>query len=160
MALNKGVRTGLFFGTTSGVITPSGLLVGLAAGTGSASTVISGILIVAIADSLSDALGIHLSEESNAHNSATHVWTATVATFISKLLVALTFVVPFLVLPLQSAIVAALVWAVLLLSLMSWQIARMQQTRALPVIGEHLAVATAVIVASHFVGQWIGRVTG
>lgn len=158
MALNKGLRTGLFFGTTSGVITPSGLMVGLAAGTGSASTVISGILIVAIADSMSDALGIHLSEESNARNSASQVWTATAATFVSKLLVALTFVVPFLLLPLQGAIVAALLWAVVLLTVMSWQIARLQGTRALPVIGEHLLVATAVIIASHLVGQWIGKV--
>jgi VIT1/CCC1 family predicted Fe2+/Mn2+ transporter len=155
MKLNDGVRTGLFFGTTSGVITPCGLLVGLAAGTGSIATVVSGILIVAIADSLSDALGIHLSEESRSGQSAAHVWTATAATFFSKLVVALTFVLPFLLLPMQSAIIAALLWGALLLTVMSQQIARLQQVAPLPVIAEHLTVASVVIVLSHLVGVWI-----
>ena len=64
MAANDGIRVGLFFGTTSGVITTCGLLVGLASGTGSLAAVLGGILVIAVADSMSDALGIHLSEES------------------------------------------------------------------------------------------------
>jgi len=157
MTLNDGARTGVFFGATSGVITPCGLLTGLAAGTGSMSTVVSGILIVAIADSMSDALGIHLSEESGANHSTAHVWTATAVTFLTKLVVALTFILPFFLLPLDAATIAALAWGALLLALMSWQIARLQQTAPWPVIAEHLGVATAVILASHFVGLWIGR---
>ncbi|GAB3280708.1 hypothetical protein [Parahaliea aestuarii] len=155
MKLNDGARTGFFFGATSGVITPCGLLVGLAAGTGSVTTVISGILIVAIADSMSDALGIHLSEESGAGNSHRRVWIATITTFITKLLVALTFVLPFLILPMDGAIIAALLWASILITFMSWQIARLQGERAGPVVAEHLLVTAAVVVVSHLVGIWI-----
>ena len=57
------IRKGLGFGLTSGVITTLGLLVGLNAGTHSKKIVLGGILLIAIADALSDALGIHISEE-------------------------------------------------------------------------------------------------
>jgi vacuolar iron transporter family protein len=54
---------GLSFGLTSGVITTLGLIVGLHAGTHSRAAVLGGIFTIAIADSLFDALGIHLAEE-------------------------------------------------------------------------------------------------
>ena len=47
---NKGARTGIFFGATSGVITTIGLIVGLHAGTQSMVAVLGGILVVAFAD--------------------------------------------------------------------------------------------------------------
>jgi len=56
-------KIGFSFGLTSGVITALGLMVGLNAGTHSRLAVIGGILTLAIADSFSDALGIHFSEE-------------------------------------------------------------------------------------------------
>jgi hypothetical protein len=58
------VRKGVSFGLTSGVITTLGLIVGLHSGTHSKIAVISGILTIAIADAMSDALGMHISEES------------------------------------------------------------------------------------------------
>ena len=58
------LRIGFSFGLTSGIITTLGLMVGLHAGTHSRLAVIGGILTIAIADAFSDALGIHISEES------------------------------------------------------------------------------------------------
>ena len=157
MSMNEGVRVGLFFGTTSGVITTCGLLVGLASGTGSLSTVLGGILVIAIADSMSDALGIHLSEESGAGNSAAHVWTATLATFLAKFLVAASFALPFMVLELGSGIVAALAWGGMLLTVLSWKLARIQGEHPLPVVAEHLLVAVVVVALSHGVGLWVNN---
>ena len=54
------------FGLTSGIITTLGLIVGLHSGTHSKLAVIGGILTIAMADAFSDALGIHVSEESEA----------------------------------------------------------------------------------------------
>lgn len=60
------LKTGFSFGTTSGVITTLGLMVGLHAGPHSKLAVIGGVLT--IADALSDAMGIHVAEESeNTH---------------------------------------------------------------------------------------------
>ncbi|MCB7130183.1 MAG: hypothetical protein J3T61_11670 [Candidatus Brocadiales bacterium] len=61
--LNHSIRTGLSFGLTSGIIMTLGVVVGLHAGTHSKIAVLGGILIIAIADASSDALGIHIAEE-------------------------------------------------------------------------------------------------
>ncbi len=53
---NKGARTGVFFGATSGVITTVGLIAGLYAGTESVVAVLGGILVIAVAHAMSDAL--------------------------------------------------------------------------------------------------------
>ena len=67
--MNHSIKTGFSFGLTSGIITTLGLIVGLNSGTGSKLVVLGGILTIAIADAFSDALGIHISEESeNKHN--------------------------------------------------------------------------------------------
>ena len=79
--LKSSLKTGLSFGLTSGVITTLGLMVGLHSGTHSKSVVLGGILTIAVADSLSDALGIHVAEESKNHGSHRDIWEATLATF-------------------------------------------------------------------------------
>ena len=157
MAIADGIRVGLFFGTTSGVITTCGLLVGLAAGTGSLEAVLGGILVIAVADAMSDALGIHISEESAPDSDARHVWTATIVTFLSKLVVAASFALPFFFAPLQPATFLALGWGAFLLIALSWQLARLQSEAPLPIIAEHFLVGTIVVVLSHGVGLWVAH---
>ncbi|HIE31931.1 MAG TPA: hypothetical protein EYP67_06070, partial [Methanosarcinales archaeon] len=62
--MRHSLKTGFSFGLTSGIITTLGLMVGLHSGTHSELVIIGGILTIAIADAFSDALGIHVSEES------------------------------------------------------------------------------------------------
>ena len=83
---------------------------GLHAGTHSKLAVVGGILTVAVADALPDALGIHMSEEAECIHSAKEVWEATAAMFLSKLAFTLTFLVPVLLLDLQMAIATSVVW--------------------------------------------------
>ena len=90
--------TGFSFGLTCGVITPLGLMVGLNAGMHSRLAVIGGIVTIAVADALSDALGIHVAEESKNNGSVSEVWESTIAALLAKFLTALTFVVPVLLL--------------------------------------------------------------
>lgn len=156
--MRDGIRVGLFFGTTSGVITTCGLLTGLAAGTQSLAAVLGGILVIAVADSLSDALGIHLSEESAPDTGQRHVWLATASTFVAKFLVASSFALPVAMLPLNQGVPAALLWGALLLALLSWQLARMQGERPGPIILEHLVIGVVVIGLSHAVGLWVNRI--
>ena len=63
------IKKGLGFGLTSGIITTLGMMVGLHSSTHSDKVVIGGILIIAVADAMSDALGIHISEETDARKS-------------------------------------------------------------------------------------------
>lgn len=147
-------KTGLSFGLTSGVITTLGLMVGLHSGTHSRAIVISGILTIAIADAMSDALGIHVSEESKNSGPSRQIWEATLATFVAKFVIAATFVVPVALGPLDQAIVISVVWGLLLLTALSFFIARAQAIAPWRVISEHLLIALGVVAVTHVVGDW------
>jgi len=140
---------------TSGVITTLGLMVGLHSGTHSRTVVIGGILTIAIADAMSDALGIHVSEESKNSGSTRQIWEATLATFMAKFVIAVTFVVPVTVLPLDDAIVMSVVWGLLLLTILSYFLAKAQAVPPWKVIGEHLMIALCVVAITHVVGDWV-----
>jgi VIT1/CCC1 family predicted Fe2+/Mn2+ transporter len=113
-------KTGFSFGLTSAIITTLGLMVGLQAGTQSRLAVIGGILTIAVADAFSDALGIHISQESEAENKPRVIWEATLATFLSKFLFALTFVIPVLYLPLSLAVFISMLWGLFCLGIFSF----------------------------------------
>ncbi len=149
------LRIGISFGLTSGVITTVGLLVGLSSGTDSRAAVLGGVLTIALADSFSDALGIHVSEESEGIHTSREIWTATFATFAAKLVTALTFAVPVLLLSLDVAVVVSLAWGGCALTLLSFELARHQGVAAGPLIVEHLGVAALVVAAAHLVGLGI-----
>ncbi len=153
--MKDSLKTGITFGLASGVITTLGLMVGLDSGTHSRTVVIGGILTIAIADAFSDALGIHISEESENVHTQTQIWVSTAATFIAKFCFALTFVVPVLLFPLATAILVSIVWGLSVLTLLSYYLAREQKTSPWLVIGEHLAIAAIVIAATRFSGRWI-----
>jgi len=154
---NDGARTGLFFGATSGVITTIGLIIGLNAGTGSMAAVLGGIFVIAIADAMSDALGIHLAEEADPNATTRHIWAATVSTFLNKFFFALSFAVPLLLLPLDQAVIASLLWAMLVIVILSYFLARAQQASPIMIIGEHLGIAIIVVVLSHLIGVWVSE---
>jgi len=148
-------KTGLSFGLTSGVITTLGLMVGLHSGTHSRAIVIGGILTIAIADAMSDALGIHVAEESKNSGPTGQIWEATMATFVAKFVIALTFLIPVMVRPLDQAIAISVLWGLLMLALLSFFIARAQAVPPWKVIGEHLLIALCVVAITHYVGDWV-----
>ncbi len=153
---SDGARTGLYFGATSGVITTLGLLTGLYAGTGAVTAVLGGILVIAVADSMSDALGIHLAEEADPNKSSAHVWSATISTFVAKFVFAISFAVPLLLLPLRTAVIASVVWGMSVITVLSYFLAKSAQERPLPIILEHLGIAMLVVLLSHLIGAWVG----
>lgn len=154
---NDGARTGLFFGATSGVITTIGLIAGLHAGTNSVTAVLGGILVIAVADALSDALGIHLAEEADPNATQHHIWAATITTFFTKFLFAITFAVPVLLLPLTSAVLASVAWGIAVIAVLSLFIAKAQKSSPLAIVAEHVGIAIFVVVISHYIGVWVNH---
>lgn len=157
---SDGARTGLFFGATSGVITTLGLIVGLNSGTRSVTAVLGGILVIAVADAMSDALGIHLAEEADPNTSHSHVWSATIMTFITKFVFSISFAVPLLLLPLASAVIASVAWGMFVIVVLSYFLARSQGESPVAIIAEHAGIAILVVVLSHFIGVWVGATFG
>ena len=158
--MKESLRTGFSFGSTSGIITTLGLIVGLHAGTNSRLAVVGGVLTIAIADAFSDALGIHISEEAENKHTAREIWESTVFTFLAKFFFAVTFLVPLLVLSLSTAIIVSVVYGLTLLGIFSYFMAEQQQTKVWNVVSEHLVIALIVVLLTHYVGDWIRTIFG
>jgi vacuolar iron transporter family protein len=158
--MKRSMLSGMSFGLTSGIITTLGLMMGLSASTHSKIVVVGGVLTIAIADAFSDALGVHISEESENMHTEREIWTSTISTLFSKFLFASTFLIPVLLLDLSWAVAVSVAWGFIALGFLSFVIARMQNKKPALVICEHLTIAALVIVTTHFVGLWIGKVFG
>ena len=153
--MKHSLEVGFSFGLTSGIITTLGLMVGLHSGTCSRLVVIGGILVIAVADAFSDALGIHVSEEFENRHTAKEVWISTISAFFSKLVFALTFIIPILLFELKTAIVVSAVWGLSILTLVSYKMARTQKVTPWKIIAEHVIIALVVIYLTHNLGDWI-----
>jgi vacuolar iron transporter family protein len=151
------VRKGFSFGLTSGIITTLGLIVGLDSASHSVKIIISGILIIALADSLSDALGIHMSEESDVKNTSKKVWESTISTFIFKLVFALSFIIPFLLFEISTGILISIIYGLTLLTVFSFYLAKREREKPAKIIFEHLLIAVIVIIATYFLGKLISE---
>lgn len=155
--MKESFKTGFSFGLTSGIITPLGSLVGLNAGTHSKLAIIGGLLTIAIADSFSDSLGIHVSQES-LHKKAGSVWEATISTLVGKLLFTATFILPVYFLDLNLAVFVSVVWGLFLISFFSAWFARKREKTILKGMLENLFIAVFVVLATNFAGGWIAQV--
>ena len=161
MEMNHPWKVGFSFGLTSGIITTLGLMVGLHSGTDSRLVVIGGILTIAIADSFSDAIGIHICEESENVHTKKEIWEATLATFFCKFIFASTFIIPVVFFQeLSTAIIVSVIWGLSILSILSFTMARKQKTKPWRPVLEHLIIALVVIVITHYVGGWISSTFG
>ena len=149
------IKIGFSFGLTSGIITTLGLMVGLHSGTGSKLVVLGGILTIAIADAFSDALGIHISEETENVHSTREIWESTFSTFLAKFVFALTFIIPILLFKLSTAVVVSIIWGLSILAVVSYGMAREQGEKPWKVVAEHLIIALVVIVITHYVVHWV-----
>ncbi len=153
--VKKTLRVGVSFGITSGAMTTMGLMVGLYAGTHSFKAVVGGILTIAVADAFSDALGIHVHEESENEHTPKEIWESTVAAFFSKFFFAASFLVPILLFDLKTAVAMSVVWGMSLVAIISYLIARDQKISPYKIIGEHILISIVVIIVTYWIGHWI-----
>ena len=153
--MKHSLKVGFSFGLTSGTITTLGLIIGLYSGTNSQLAVIGGILTIAIADSMSDALGIHVTEESENKHSPKEIWESTFCTFIFKFLVASSFLIPVIFFELGHAIIICVIYGLAILSIFSFNMAKNQNNKVWRVVTEHLLIAVIVIILANYVGYLI-----
>jgi len=153
--MKQSIKRGFSFGLTSGIITTLGLIIGLYSGTESKMVVITGILVIAIADSLSDAFGIHISEESDRKNSEKKIWESTFSTCCSKFIFAMSFIVFILLFELNIAVIFSIIWGLSLISILSFHIAKRNKNSPRKAIIEHLLIAIFVIIATYLIGKAI-----
>ena len=147
-------ETRFSFGATAAIITNRALIFGLRTGEHAKLSIIGGMLIIAIADNISDSIGIHIYQESECLD-IRETWISTFTNFLSRLLVSSTFIALVVFLPLGLSVVLSLVWGLLLLGYMSYKIAKDKQMHPFSAVVEHIAIAAAVILASNYVGSFL-----
>jgi VIT1/CCC1 family predicted Fe2+/Mn2+ transporter len=161
--MEKSYLKGFGFGLTSGIITTLGMMIGLHSGTHSRLAVLGGIFVIAVCDAFSDAMGMHVSEES-VHDGGEHkhkeVWGATVSTWFFKFFTALLFVIPVLLLPLETAMIASVIGGLILISIFSYVLAKQQGSRPWHVVAEHVLITFVVIVMTHYIGDFVNKFFG
>jgi len=151
-------RVGFSFGLTSGVITTLGIIVGLNSGTHSKAAVIGGILTLAIADSFSDALGIHFSEESEVRHNPKEIWQATFSTFLAKFLFISIFIGPFIFFDLATAVIVSLILGFSILTAMCYKMAKDENKNFLELAGSHLSLVFVVIFLVNYLGNLVSQI--
>jgi len=141
-------------GSSAAIITNVSLIVGLGSAHSGKGPILGGLLTIALADNISDSLGIHLYKESEGSGERLSSL-ATVLNFLSRLLVSFSFVAIVVMLPTSQAILIGIVWALLLLTFISYLITRRNHENSVLEIIKHVLVAVIVIGLSHVVGNLI-----
>lgn len=145
-------QTKFSFGTTSAIITNLGLITGLDTLAHPKLSIIGGILVIALADNISDSVGIHVYQESECIGEK-EVWFSTITNFLARLLVSSTFILLVALLPINLAVSCSIAWGLTLLAMMSYTIAKGRKMNPLRAIFEHISIAVVVIIASHIIGK-------
>jgi VIT1/CCC1 family predicted Fe2+/Mn2+ transporter len=147
-------QTRFSFGATSAIITNLGIITGLDTLTHPKLSIIGALLVIALADNMSDSFGIHIYQESERIGKK-EVWLSTLTNFLTRLFVSSTFIILIIVLPIRLATVCSVIWGLFVLTVMTYTIAKQQKINPFSAIFVHLTIAVIVVVASNFIGAFV-----
>lgn len=114
------------FGATSAIVTSLAFIVGLSKNVNSKLFIIGSLLVIAIADNISDSLGIHIYQESELKEPKV-VRVSTISNFLIRFLVVIIFVLLAAFLPITYSVIVSLVYGISLLVVLSYLIAKEQR---------------------------------
>ncbi|MGD0805119.1 MAG: hypothetical protein ABSA11_13725 [Candidatus Bathyarchaeia archaeon] len=146
--------TKISFGVTSAIVTSLAFIVSLSGNTEPRMPIIGSLLVFAIADNISDSLGIHIFQESDLKKTGI-VNTSTVSNFVTRFLLILSFIAVVYLIPIQLAVIISVVWGISVLMALTYFIAIERETKPVPAMLQHLAIAALVVVASLLLRSWI-----
>jgi Na+-transporting NADH:ubiquinone oxidoreductase subunit NqrB len=144
------------FGGTAAIVTSMALITGLNAVNAGKSTIVSALLIAAVADNLTDSLSVHIYQESE-RLERREAFLGTLSNFVTRFTVCLSFAL--IVMQWQGRVAAAagIIWGMSLLAALTYVIARERKACVVSEIAKHLVVAAMVLFVSQGIGRWICR---
>ena len=142
------------FGAVSAIVTSVGVIIGFGAAGLSKPTIIAGLLIVGLADNLSDSLSIHIYQESEKLEEHS-AFRSTLGNFVTRFVISMSFVILVLALSSRNTMFMSLAWGVSLLIGLTWLVANSRGANVTAEILKHLTAATVVVAVSHGVGIFI-----
>ena len=144
------------FGATTAIITNLGLIIGLYFTSNAKENIIGSILVIALADNISDSLGIHIYQEAESFK-AKEVWFSTFTNFMTRLIISLIFILFVAVFPLYTATIYLVTLGVCLIGFISYIVAIKKNINPYIAIFEHIGIAILVIVVSRILGIFIAN---
>ena len=147
------------FGSPAAITTGMGLIVGLDVATAVKATIVTSLLIIGIADNLTDSLSVHIYQESEGLPERGALRT-TMANYFTRFFITITFLIILMPLPLAMAVPVCVGWGFALLSVLTYFLAKRRGVSAPPEIFKHCAVAFVVIAVSTAIGRWIPAMVG
>lgn len=135
-------------------MTSMALIAGLDAAKAGRGTIVSALLIAAVADNLTDSLSVHMYQESERLEQR-EAFVGTLTNFATRLIVCLSFVLIVALFGERAAVTGGIVWGMSLLTALTCILAQHRKIGALPEVGKHLAVALVIVFVSKGIGHWI-----
>jgi hypothetical protein len=139
------------FGGTAAIVTNMALIIGLQTAAANKVSILTSLLVIAIADNLSDSLSIHVYQESE-HLESRAAFFVTVSNFFARFGVSLTFILLVLALPLSMVPMACTFWGLFLLGTLTYFLARERKVGVASEVFKHIAAAFGVILAAKIIG--------
>ncbi len=139
---------------TSAVITGIAALGTLFSNPQAKMFVISSLLIFAVADNIADTFGMHVYQDSELIKEK-QVWIGTLFNYVTRLIISLTFIAILLLFPTNIASVLCIGIGIILLTVMSYLIAKRRKSNPVFMIAEHVGLAIVVLLLSSVVGNLI-----
>jgi len=130
------------------------LITGLDAAKAGRATMVSALLIAAVADNLTDSLSVHMYQESERLEER-EAFVGTLTNFATRFILCLSFVLIVMLFREHAAVAGGIVWGMSLLTVLTYILARHRKVSAMPEVGKHLAVAMVIIFVSKSIGHWV-----
>jgi VIT1/CCC1 family predicted Fe2+/Mn2+ transporter len=144
-------------GATAAIITSMGLIAGLNQGDNARAGIITGLLIVGLADNISDSFGFLIYKESEGA-SRHDLGSYTSVNFIVRLFLVLTFVLIVFLFSSNAALIVSSVWGLVLLAILSYLIAKSRKISSFRIVVWHLVIALMVVAGSKLLGNLISKI--
>lgn len=151
---------GISFGILSSVMTLLPFQLGVVlSGNRNVHEIVASIVAMSVADSMADAYGIYFSEEASKTKLQNKgAVRAALVTFGTKILLQLSFVLPFFLLRgIQSPLIANTVWGLSAITVAAYVVARRNKVPIAPYILKTLGFTLCITVGSYTLTEWIAR---
>ena len=140
------------FGATSAVITGLAVIIGLSRSANPVIGITTALVVIAIADNISDSFGIHIHQESQ-RESVKEVRKTTFTNFVTRVAVVSVFVLLVILLPLKAAVALSMFFGIAVISIISYFIAKEQKAKPHRIVFQHLLITALVIIGSYMLRE-------
>jgi predicted neutral ceramidase superfamily lipid hydrolase len=140
------------FGATSAVITGLAVIIGLSRTANPVIGTTTALVVIAIADNISDSFGIHIHQESQ-KESVKEVRKTTFTNFVTRVAVVSVFVLLVILLPVKAAVVLSIFFGMAVISIISYFIAKEQKAKPHRIVFQHLLITVLVMIGSYLLRE-------